>query len=61
MTAPVRQILDSFDALPDPEKRQAAIEILRRYSGATDGDMSDPALVSLADELFRGIEAIWTR
>ncbi len=33
MTATVRQLLDSFDALPDADKHQAALEILRRCGG----------------------------
>jgi hypothetical protein len=56
MTATVQQLLDSFDALPDPEKRQAAIEILRRYSGATDSDLTETALVGVADELFHALD-----
>jgi hypothetical protein len=50
MTAPVQQILDSFDALPEAERHQAAVEILRRVTG--EKDMSEDALTGLADELF---------
>ena len=50
VTAPVQQILDSFDALPDADKHQAAVEILRRVTG--EKDMAEDALVELADELF---------
>lgn len=52
MTAPVQQILDSFDALADADKHQAAIEILRRVARGKRGDLSENALVELADELF---------
>ncbi|HJT75712.1 MAG TPA: hypothetical protein VJ739_00770 [Gemmataceae bacterium] len=56
MTAPVRQLLDSFDALPDADKHQAAVEILRRYAAAV-GDLPEAALVEAADELFRALDA----
>jgi hypothetical protein len=52
VTAPVQQILDSFDALPDADKHQAAVEILRRVTGDEKGDLPESALVGLADELF---------
>jgi len=57
MTAAVRRFLESFDALPEPEKYQAAIEILRRVTAAGEGDLSDEALVGAADELFRALDA----
>jgi hypothetical protein len=57
MTATVRQLLDSFEALPDADKHQAAVEILRRYGGAAEGDLPEAALVELADELFRALDA----
>jgi hypothetical protein len=56
MTATVRQLLDSFEALPDADKHQAAVEILRRYGGAAAGDFPEAALVELADELFRALD-----
>ncbi len=57
MTAPVRQLLDSFDALSDADKHQAAVEILRRYAAAVEGDLPEAALVEAADELFRALDA----
>ncbi len=57
MTATVRQLLDSFGALSDADKHQVAVEMLRRYSGAADGDLPEPALVAAADELFRALDA----
>jgi hypothetical protein len=56
MTATVQQLLDSFDALPEPDKHQAAIEILRRYGGAAEDDLPESALVEAADELFRALD-----
>ncbi len=57
MTAPVQQLLDSFDALPETDKHQAAVEILRRYVPPAAGDVSEAALVDLADELFCALDA----
>ena len=56
MTTAVQQLLDSFDALPDSDKKEAAVEILRRVS-STEGDLPHDALVGAADELFRGLDA----
>ena len=57
MTATVRQLLDSFDALSDADKHQAVIEMLRRLPRAAEGDVPDAALVEAADELFRALDA----
>jgi hypothetical protein len=57
MTAAVRQLLDSFDALSEADKHQAAVEILRRFPGAAQGDVPEAALVEAADELFRALDA----
>jgi hypothetical protein len=56
MTATVQQLLDSFDALPDADKRYVAIEILRRFPGALGGDLPESTLVGAADELFRTLD-----
>ena len=57
MTKTVQQLLDSFDALSDADKHQAAVEILRRFGGDTQGDLPETALVEAADELFRALDA----
>ncbi len=57
MTAILRQLLDSFDALSDTDKHEAAVEILRRLGRATEGDVPEAALVAAADELFRALDA----
>lgn len=57
MTAMARQLLDSFDALPDAEKHEVAVEILRRLGRGAEGDLPDSALVEAADELFRALDA----
>ena len=57
MTATAQQLLDSFDALPEADQHQVAVEILRRFAGAVDGDLPESALVEAADELFRTLDA----
>ena len=52
MSATVQQLLDTFDALPDAQKHQAGIEILRRFTGDAAADMPENDLVAMADELF---------
>lgn len=56
MPTAVQQLLDSFDALPEPDKHQAALEILRRYAGAVEGDLPETALIEAADDLFRTLD-----
>ncbi len=56
MTTAVQQLLNSFDVLPEAEKHQAAVEILRRFSGMVEGDVPDEALIGAADELFRALD-----
>jgi len=55
MSAPVRQLLDLYEALPEPDKRAAAAEIIRRMpdeDGLTADDHD-----ALADELFAALDA----
>jgi hypothetical protein len=56
VTATARQLLDSFDALSDADKHQVAVEILRRFAGAVEGDLPESALVEAAGELFRTLD-----
>ncbi|MBI1916422.1 MAG: hypothetical protein HYS12_17065 [Planctomycetes bacterium] len=56
MTAAVRQLLDTFDALPEADKHQAAVEILRRVTAGVEGDLPETALVEVADDLFRALD-----
>jgi hypothetical protein len=53
----VQQLLDAFDALPEADKRLAAIEILRRVSPAADGDLPESVFVDAAEELFLALDA----
>jgi len=57
MSAAAQQLLDSFEALADTDRRQVAVEILRRFAGTDVGDLSEEALVEAADELFRSLDA----
>lgn len=57
MTTGVKQLLDSFEALPEPDRHQAAVEILRRTLTPTHGQLPEAALVEAADELFRVLDA----
>lgn len=52
MTLPSRKIIDSFDELPDAEKREVAAAILRRTAYFDSLPLSDDDLVAPADELF---------
>ena len=54
MSDRVRELLASFDALPDSDKQAVAAEILRR---APEGDVPESALHGLADELFTTLDA----
>ena len=56
MNASVQQILDAFDALPELEKHEAAIEILRRVP-PTVGDLPESTLVEVAEDLFLALDA----
>ena len=55
MIATARELLAAFDALPLPERQQAAAEIMRR--AISSDDLPEAALHQLADELFRSYDA----
>jgi hypothetical protein len=57
VTKAVHELLSAFDALAEPDKHQAAVEILRRVSPAAQGDLPDSALVEAAEELFLALDA----
>ena len=57
MTAAIRELLKSFDALSASEQHQAAIEILRRASPGAEADLPEETLLQAADELFRSLDA----
>ena len=57
MTLPGRKILESFDELPEAEKREIASAILRRTVRFDSLPVTDDDLVAQADELFRQLDA----
>lgn len=57
MTTAVSNLLNSFDALTDGEKQEAAAEILRRTQTLSLPDLPEAALLEAADELFRLMDA----
>jgi hypothetical protein len=57
MTTKVKQLLGDFDALPEADKQQASVEILRRVAAASEGDLPEAALVEAAEELFSTLDA----
>ena len=48
MTTAVQALLETFDALSDAERREAAVEILRRMTPA-EGELPEGALLEAAD------------
>jgi len=52
MTTQVRTILESFDMLPEVEKRELATEILRRSVMLDVPPLTDQELVVAAEETF---------
>jgi hypothetical protein len=51
-----KRLLDTFDALPEPERQEVAREILRRTALAVHGSPEEAELVALADEVFRELD-----
>ncbi len=56
MSKSPKNILESFDELPDTEKREVASAILRRALRFDAPPLSDEDLVAQADELFRELD-----
>ena len=52
MTTEAQTILESFDSLPDAEKREVASEIVRRTLQSDFPPLSDEELVAIAEETF---------
>jgi hypothetical protein len=52
MTRTVQELLDTFDRLPEPEQREAASEILRRFRRIALDPMPDDELTLTAEDLF---------
>jgi len=56
MTTDVRDLLRSFDSLPDSDKRELAAEILRRSVRFDPLPFSDEELTKAADDIFSAID-----
>lgn len=52
MTETAKKILDSFDSLPEAERREVALEILRRTVSAEYGGPDDAELLAAANAVF---------
>ena len=52
MTTQVRNILESFDMLPEVDKRELASEIIRRSQSLDVPPLTDEQLVGAAEETF---------
>ena len=57
MSTTAQQLLDSFDTLPDTDKHEVALAILRRFTGPLEGVLPESAFAGAADELFRTLDA----
>lgn len=57
MTGHANQILDAFDALPPDQRREVAAAVLRRVLDDTPSDLSEDALVTVAEDLFLELDA----
>jgi hypothetical protein len=56
MTAASQHILESFDQLPENEKKEVALEIIRRTSHFDLPDLTDEDLVQNAENLFLALD-----
>ena len=56
MTPSVRGLLESFDALSETDRVEAAVEILRRVT-PVEAELPEQALVEAADKLFTVLDA----
>ncbi|MDD5093070.1 MAG: hypothetical protein PHV74_01625 [Dehalococcoidia bacterium] len=52
MSTSVKQLLDTFDRLPDADKREMAAEIMRRTVKLDLSPLADEYLVLNAEDLF---------
>jgi hypothetical protein len=56
MTRTVEKLLDTFDRLPEPEQREVASEILRRFGRIAVDPVSNDELILSAENLFLEID-----
>ncbi len=53
MTNAVRQLIDSFEALPEQEKQEVLARLLRHPTGSPYASPSDDELTHIADVVFQ--------
>ena len=58
MGTPAQNVIDTFDGLPDSEKREVAAAILRRTAKIEFPSISDDELVYSAEETFLELDRI---
>jgi hypothetical protein len=56
MAPKVKALLESFDALSESERQEAAVEILHRIAPAG-AELSDQVLIGVADDVFAALDA----
>ena len=56
MTNAVRQLIDSFEALPEQEKHEVLAQLLQRLIGFPYSSLSDDELTHVADFVFQGYD-----
>jgi len=56
VTTQVRNILESFDLLPEDDKREAATEIIRRSQSLALSPLTDEQLIGTAEDAFLAID-----
>jgi hypothetical protein len=56
MTTDVKEILNTFDLLPDNDKKDLASEILRRTVHFDFPPLTDEELIRSAEKLFLGLD-----
>jgi len=57
MTNSVQELLNKFEALPDDERQEAAIALLRRVLRDVPTELPEESLVAAADALFVELDA----
>lgn len=56
MTKAARQLIETFEALPDDEKRVVTVEILRRTAVDDHPPLDEAELVLAADQVFLDLD-----
>jgi predicted HAD superfamily phosphohydrolase len=56
MTAAAEHVIEDFEALPEPERRQVLAKLLQIASHMDYGPISEEELLASADELFVALD-----